>query len=355
MIVPMKYLVTCSLVLIVSPALGQSRAGQEWTLNLAQYGLIKTACARYPGHVEFLDDNHLVVSAPVSGDCKSYSGKPMETRITETDLQGNKLADLHREDVANLTAGPKGFVILCTGNRVELLSHNLLSQRSIAVSGEGPGGGCDLGPMLTPSHTAFAIKGPGSSQTRLYEISSNEPITEITTSVGQSVRALADHGFLVCTDKVRHCDVIGPHGSTPGFAVPQLSGAAGSYIVGLVAPDKLLLASFDGKRLYAETHSGTTIAMGDVAAIKPPFINSGRAQMSVSEPRRILYSVDGCPLGDFDDCYGVVFHRFAVYDSQTAMLLFRHSYRADADLKISPNGHLVMVQDGPKVHFFRVP
>lgn len=47
-------------------AVGQVKARQEWTLELAQYGLIKTGCVRYPGHVEVLDDDRLVVSAPVS-------------------------------------------------------------------------------------------------------------------------------------------------------------------------------------------------------------------------------------------------------------------------------------------------
>jgi hypothetical protein len=78
-----------------------------------------------------------------------------------------------------------------------------------------------------------------------------------------------------------------------------LGGASGYYIVGLVAPDRLLVASFD-------------------------------------------------------DCYGVVFRRFAVFDSQTSRMLFRHSYAPGADLKISSNGHIVMEQDGPEVHLFRL-
>jgi hypothetical protein len=95
--------------------------------------------------------------------------------------------------------------------------------------------------------------------------------------------------------------------------------------------------------------------MGDIAKIRPPFIDSSDTKMSAAEPRRILYRVDGCLLGDFDDCYGVVFHRFAVFNSQTSRMLFRHSYAPGANLKISPNGHIVMEQDGAEVHLFRIP
>ena len=345
----MKIVITYSLVLFASTAFGQTKGAKEWTLDLSRYGLIKTGCARYPGHVEFLDDEHLAVIAPVSGDCKSYLGKPIETRITEIDLQGTKLADIRRADVAELTAGPTGFVSLCTGGRVELLARNLQPAQSIAVSG------CYFGPGLSPSRTAIAIRGPGNSQVRLYRGSSSGPIAEITTSKGQAVPAVADDSFLVCTEDEGHCDIADSQGTTRRFPTPQLSGAAGYYIVGLVTSDKLLLASFDGKHLYAETQSGTKLVMGDVARIRPPFINGSHAQMSATEPRRILYQVDGCPLGDFDDCYGVVFHRFAVFDSQSSTMLFRHKFRAGSDLKISPNGKLVVEQSGPIVHFFQLP
>jgi hypothetical protein len=351
----MKLVILWSLALCASTSLSQVKAKQEWTLNLAQYGLVKTSCVRYPGHVEFLDDDHLAVAAPVSTDCKSYSGTPLETRITIVDLQGNKLAEVRRGDVAELRAGPIGFVALCAGDRVELLSSNLQAAQSISVSRKTAFRGCYFGPGLTPSRTAIAIAGPGKSQLALYGGSSEAPIATITTEKGQSVRAVTDNGFLVCVNGDKQCNVVGSNEPARDFSVPQLGGTNGFYVVGLVARDQLLLASFDGKRLYAETLSGKNIVMGDVATLKPPFIDGNHAQMSAIEPRRILYQVDGCLLGDFDDCYGVVFHRFAVYDSQTSKMLFKHTYPAGADLKISPNGKLIMEQDGPRIHLFRLP
>ena len=338
--------------------LGRAQTAQEWKLDLAQYGLVKARCAWYPGHLEFLDDDHLVVSAPVAYTCdKNDRDKPTDTRVTEIDLQGHELATIRRTDVVELDAGPIGYVIVCTGDRIELLSRNLQVAESITLSGSEQFGGCAFGGKRSPSRTAVAIWGPAKSQLRLYQGSPNDPIAEITTSKakGQSVEAVADDGFLVCVKERKQCEVVGSHGAVRSFAMPQLEGASGYYIVGLVASDRLLVASYDGKRLFAETPKGETVTMGDIAKIRPPFIGSSSTEMSATEPRRILYRVDGCLLGDFDDCYGDVFRHFAVFDSQTSRMLLRHSYAPDADLKISPNGHIVMEQDGAEVHLFRLP
>ena len=352
----MRFAITGGAALFLIALLGQAQTAQEWKLDLSQYGLVKAGCFGYPGHLEFLDDDHLVVSAPVAFTCdKSDRGKPTDTRITEIDLQGHELAAIRRPDLVELVAGPIEYVTVCTADRVELLSRNLQVARSITLSGSGQSGGCDFGGELSPSRTAMAIWGPAKSQLRLYQGSSSDPIAEIMMPKGESFRGATDDGFLVCVKERKQCEVVGSHGPARSFAMPQLGGASGYYIVGLVASDRLLVASFDGKRLFAETPTGETVTMGDIAKIRPPFIDSSDTKMSAAEPRRILYRVDGCLLGDFDDCYGVVFHRFAVFNSQTSRMLFRHSYAPGANLKISPNGHIVMEQDGAEVHLFRIP
>ena len=342
--------------LLLAAGMAQAQTAKEWKLNVAPYGLVEARCDWYPGRVDFLDDAHLVISAPVAYTCdKNNRQTSTDTRITVIDLQGNELAATRRADVVETAAGPIGYVSICTGDRVELLSRNLEVARSITLSTRGQSTGCYYGGGLSPSRTAMVIRGPANSQFRLYQGSSSDPLAEITTSRGQSVRAVTDEGFLICMKERRQCEVVGSRGAVRSFAMPELGGSSGYYIVGLVAPDRLLVASFDGKHLYAETPTGDTVTMGDVAKIRPPFIDSSNTEMSAAEPRRILYSVDGCLLGDFDDCYGVVFRRFAVFDSQTSRMLFRHSYAPGADLKISPNGHIVMEQDGAEVHLYRLP
>ena len=356
--VMMKLRLASVAALFLTVCLGRAQTTQEWKLDLSKYGVVKSSCVWYPGHLEFLDDDHLVVSAPVAYSCdKSNRDKATDTRITVIDLQGHELASIRRTDVVELTAAPIEYVAVCAGDRVELLSRNLQVAWSVALSTVGQSWGCFFDGRLSPSRTAILIPGPRKSQSRLYRGSSSDPIAEITTSKGQGVRALAaaDDGFLVCTKESKQCEVVGSLGVVRSFPMPELGGASGYSIVGLVAPDKLLLVGFDGKRLDAETPTGEMVSMGDVAKLKPPFIDSLDAQMSAVEPRRILYRVDGCLLGDFDDCYGVVFRRFAVFDSQTSRMLFRHNYASGADLKISQNGHIVMEHDGAEVHLFRIP
>jgi hypothetical protein len=352
----MKAGTLAAVILPVIALSGGAQTPHEWKLDLTQYGLTKAACAWYPGHLEFLDDDRLVVSAPVAYSCdKDDRDKPTETRISVIDLQGHELATVRRTDVVELTAGPIGYVTVCTGDHVELLSHNLQVTWSITISDNGQPGRCLFGGGLSPSRTAMIIAGPGNSQFRLYQGPSDTPIAETTTAKGQSVRAVADDGFLVCSKDKKECDVVDAHGTLRSFPMPQLGGASGYYIVGLVAPDKLLVAGFDGKHLYAETPTGKTVSMGDIVKLRPPFIGSSNSEISAAEPRRILYDVDGCLLGDFDDCYGVVFRRFAVFDSQTGQMIFRHSYAPGAEPKISPDGHVVMEQVGSEVRLFRLP
>jgi hypothetical protein len=274
-----------------------------------------------------MDDDHLVISAPVAYACdKSTWGEPTDTMITEIDLQGHEVATVRRTDLVKLTAGPIGYVTVCTEDRVELLSSKLQPVWSIAPSGGMQHGGCYLGGDLSPSRDAIEIAGPAYSQFRLYKGSSNDPIAEVATSEGESVRAAADDGFLVCVEEKKQCEVVGSHGVEESFAMPMLRGASGYYVVGLIASDRLLVADTDGKHLYAETPTGEKIPMGDIAKIKPPFVARNGTEMSAAEPRRILYHVEGCLLGDFDDCYGVVLHRFAIFDSQTSQLIFRDNY-----------------------------
>jgi hypothetical protein len=348
-IVAMKAKCASLAVLVLVACSGRAQTAKESRLNVAQFGLVKTSCVWYPGKVRFLDDDHLVISAPVAYSCdKGNRDKATDTQITVIDLQGHQLAGVRRANVVEMVAGPVGYVTVCTGDRIELLSRDLQIAASIENGAKGVSGHCYSHNRLSPSRTAVAIAGPGNGQFRLYQGSSKEPVAGLWISKGQSIAAVAEDGFLVCQNR---CEVVGPAGTVRSFPSP----GSGYYIVGLLTLERLLVGDYAGKHLFAETSAGDKIAVGDVAKIKPPFIDSRGAEMSAVEPRRILYQVDGCLLGDYDDCYGVVFRRFAVFDSETSTLVFRHSYAQGADLKISPNGRVVMEQSGPDIHLFRLP
>lgn len=344
---------------IISLALSaRAQTPPESKLDLAPFGLAKAPCAWYPGRVEFLDDDHLVVSAPISYPCsKAARGKPVDTQITTLDLQGHRVASIRRTDVVDLIPGPSGYAAICTGDRLELLSPSLQVTQSYPLPADGKLPGCNSVGRLSPSRTAFEIKGPAASQAGLYQTASAHPIANLTTSRGQSVKAVADDGFLLCKESSKRCDVVGPHGVESSFPMPELRGDFARHIVGMVAPNRLLLASLSGDKLYAETPAGESLPMGDTSE-GPTVADTIDVQLSATEPRRILYSVEGCPTRRFRDCEDPsrpVVRHFAVFDSQTSRMLFRHTYGPGANLQISPNGHLVIEQDGPQLHLFRIP
>jgi hypothetical protein len=117
---------------------GSAQTAQESRLNVAQFGLVKTSCVWYPGQVRFLDDNHLAISAPVAYSCdKGNRGKATDTQITVIDLQGHQLAGTRRANVVEMVAGPTGYVTVCTGDRIELLSRDLQIVASIEIGAKG--------------------------------------------------------------------------------------------------------------------------------------------------------------------------------------------------------------------------
>ncbi len=323
----------------------------ESKINLAPYGFVKSSCVWYPGDVEFLDDEHLVLSAPAMTKCdKSLWDSPTDTTITVINLKGEKVASSHRSDVIRMSAGPLGYVSVCVGDHVELLSVNLQVSASIPLTEGRTVSRCSFYGELTPSRNGMVISGPGHHEFTLYRVSPAGS-TRIEIPTGYNVRAVADDGLLLC--KNVQCEVSGSAGVTRRF--PSLEGAYEVDIKGLISQDKLLVADRDGKRLHTVSSSGEKRTVADLSKIKPPFINSSDSQLSAAEPRRLLYRVDGCLLGDFDDCYGDIFHRFAVFDTQNAQLLFRHDYAPTANLKISPNGRTISEQNGTELRLFRLP
>lgn len=351
----------CLAVLLLAARTTQAQAARHWTLDASAFGLAKSRCAGDRGTVDFLDDNRLVVAAPLASVCnKDDWDKPRDVRVTVIDLQGHELATSTRRGVVGFMAGPLGHFAICASNRVDFLSGDLNVTTSVAMSTLDHSGFCFPRKMLSPSRTAIAISDttsltPWTTRYRLYDGTSREPIAEITTAKGQSVEAIADDGFLICEEKKKQCALSGSHGALRSFPMPVLGGASGFHIAGVVAPDRLLMMGFDGLHLYSETPAGQYLSVGDIARIKPPFIDGGETEMSAAAPRRILYSVDGCLLGDFDDCYGVVLRRFAVFDSETSQMLFRHGYAPGAELNISPNGKIVLEHHGAEIDLYQIP
>jgi hypothetical protein len=338
------------LALLLATSSSHGQTVRETKIELGPYGFVKTNCAWRRDEIEFLDNGHIVLVAPTLTNCnKSLWDSPVETAISVINLQGGRVTSAHRYDVIRIYAGPDASLAVCTGDRVDFLSSSLAVLTSIPLTDQKTISRCPHFGGRSLSRTAIAI--PAIGHWQLFRL---PPLVSTTIEVpkGFDVRAVADDGLLLC--KNVRCDIVGDSGSTQNFP-PLPDTAFQSDIAGLISKEKLLVADRNGKKLYTLAVSGDKVMIADLAGIKPPFVNSSDIQLSAVEPRRVLYRADGCLLGDFDDCYGDIFHRFAVFDSSNGRLLFKHRYAADATLKISPDGHTVIEQDGTMLHVFDLP
>jgi hypothetical protein len=339
-----------TLAVLLATSYSHAQDVHETKIELGQYGFVKTNCAWRRDEIEFLDNEHLALIAPTLTNCnKSLWDSPVDTTISVIDLQGRRVASSHRSDVIRTSAGPANSLAVCVGDRIEFLSSSLAISASFPLPERETISRCSYFGGLSASRDALAI--PGEGHWELFRLPPSAS-TLIAVSKGLNVRAVADDGLLLC--KNQRCEIVGASGVTQNFpSLPDTSFQ--SDIVGLITKDKVLVADRSGKQLYTLTPSGDKATIADLTSTKPPFINSRDIRMSASEPRRVLYSVEGCLLGDFDDCYGAVFHRFAVFDSSDGRLILRHHYAADATLRISPDGHTVIEQDGTVLHVFDLP
>lgn len=339
--------VLIALSILLGASGSHAQTVHETKIELGPYGFIKTNCAWRRDEIEFLDNEHIVLVAPRLTNCnKNLRDSPVDTTISVIDLQGHRLASSHRSDVIRTFAGPNGSLAVCVGDRIDFLSSSLAVSASIPLPERKAISRCSYFGGLSLSRDSLAI--PGKGYWQLFRLPPSEGAA-IEVPKGFNVRAIADDGLLLC--KNQGCEIVSTSGVKETFP-PLPDTSFQSDIAGLITKEKLLVANRNGKQLYILTPSGDKAMIADLRAIKPPFINSSDIQLSALEPRRVLYRVDGCLLGDFDDCYGDVFHRFAIFDSSNGHLVFKHSYAADATLRISPDGRTVIEQDGATLHVF---
>lgn len=352
-------LITASVALLIAclGLNGQTSSVSEWKVDVYSFGFNAGSCAPIE-NVYFLDNEHLVLSAPVSGVCdKETWWKPRPTHLSVIDLYGHEQATLKRDGVVETKPGPTGFVAICTTNAIDLLSRNLAVAESIPVSWNKNNDAPCLGMIegLSPSRDAISIReeSPGSPviRHRLFRGASTHLVAESDLTKGQSILAIGDDGYGVRTrEGNRECAQFAVDGVDWTYT-PSRAGLQFAFL----SSKKMLALDDWGKTLVSVAPSGAEVFAADIRKFRPPFVNVNGMVVSATNPRRILYYITGCPLGDFDDCYGLLFHRFVVFDSQTHQPLFHHSFNPNSNPQISPNGHLVAVLDGSELHLYRIP
>jgi hypothetical protein len=130
-----------------------------------------------------------------------------------------------------------------------------------------------------------------------------------------------------------------------------------AHDIGLfLSPEELLLPHTHwDKSLVEVSPDGTQKLVINLKSFIPINVDSERIEISATYPRRILYTATGCRIGDFDDCYGLVFNRLVVFDPKTHLALFKRNSGKYSTSIISPNGHVVVTLDKTKLHIYTIP
>jgi hypothetical protein len=109
------------------------------------------------------------------------------------------------------------------------------------------------------------------------------------------------------------------------------------------------------KLLMSRLPDGTREKVFDLHGFAPPNVDNPSVQISATLPRRILYAATGCYVGDFDDCYALIFGRVIVIDPQTHQALFKQNVNQGAQSLFSADGHTVVVLDKTKLKIYTIP
>lgn len=331
---------------------GQLSKIMEKTVPLEQFGFRTGSCESRQS-LQFLDDDHLLLSAPLAGVCdRSTWSKALETQLTVIDLRGTVLVRKTWPEIYAIGAGPIGFAVVCTATSLELISHDLnmvkvLSTHLIAMS---PCSGVD---GLSPSRTAISVRDfsedPKSGTFhRLMSATSDRPLAERRISKPDFLAGITDSGYAVCVEH-EGCAQLTVEGKV-------WEGHAGVGKGLFLSPDQMLLPVSPGEKLLmSRLPDGKREQLFDLHGFAPPNVDNPSVQISATLPRRILYAATGCYLGDFDDCYAFTFGRVVVIDPQTHQALFKKNVSQGAESILSPNGHTVVVLDKTKLKIYKIP
>jgi hypothetical protein len=335
----------------------QSPKVTERMVQLERFGFIGGPCNSRQS-VQFLDDERLMLSAPLVGICnKGNWSNELETQLTVIDLDGTVLATKRRSDIYAIRAGPIGYAAVCTASSLELVSGDLGTTRTIPTRPDKFSPCTDID-GISPSRTAISVRDFDESpkafaRHRLIDPKSEKPVIEQQFGKGESLAGITDSGYAVCTSAGGYyCEHLIVNGGAWRTGVSEGASRQGLFL----SPNQMLfLPRWNVKTLMSLSPEGKQQQELDLRGFYPPNIDNSSIQISAANPRRILYSATGCYLGDFDDCYAFIFQQIVVFEPQTQQALFKKKVGGEATVILSPNGHTVGVLEKNKLHIYMIP
>ena len=349
---------TCVIIglLAVGPSFSQTPKAVERTIHVEQFGFIGGTCD-YRQSVQFLDDDRLILSAPLAGSCnKGNWSTPLETQLTVIDLSGSVHAT-KRRPVYWMQAGPMGYAAVCAEGSLELVSADLDTKFTIPSRASQVSPCADID-GLSPSRSAISVRDFGDApkspaRHRLIDPALEKPLAERQFVKGEILAGISDSGYAICTSESHQtCQHLVVDGRAWKVSPPERASLPGLFL----SPTEMLYKPrWTEREVMNLRPDGSQEQVFDTKRLQPPNVDNIKLQISTTLPRRMLYSATGCYIGDFDDCYALIFGRIVVFDPQTHKAVFQQKVAENASSILSPNGHVVVVLDKSKLHIYMIP
>lgn len=312
-------------------------------------------------YLEFLDSSHLLAKFPVlkGDDCpRDGFSSPTDFRSVVIETSGKIVASQNwsRPQVSNMVAGPDGRIIELVPGGVRLLddSFHVVQEISLPQRNFPPSTFPSTWAIqLTPSRHAFAAVYPefigrGFNGLTAY-FAGPQPIHQ-TMSLDTDNVIVGDSVLLPAN---------GMRGQNVDKRSVELHAQSYSckdgYWIAVPPPNRPVCLTA-GYQLVALTPGGGQRLIADVHSLAPGSWNSWFGYLTTNEAaQRLLLDSVGVRF-PVTDSWGLGGYRnIAVYDLNSGQQVFRKGIPFKSAIAISPDGHLVAVEEKARISIYQIP
>jgi hypothetical protein len=311
-------------------------------------------------YLEFLDSSHLLVKFPLQvSDCPRdgfSSSTDFRSVVIETSGKIAASQNWSRPQVSNLVAGPDGRIIEVVPGGIWLLddSFHVVQKIGLPQKNFPPSTFPSTWAIqLAPSRHAFAAVYPefigrGFNGLAVY-FAGPQPFHQTMSLDTDNV--LVGDGVLLPANWMRGQNV---DKRSVELNAESYSCQDGYWIAVLPANRPVCLTA--GYKLVALTPEGGRRLIADVHSLAPGSWNSWFGYLTTNEAaQRLLLDSVGVRF-PVTDSWGLGGYRnIAVYDLNSGQQVFRKGIPFKSAIAISPDGHLVAVEEKAKISIYHIP
>jgi hypothetical protein len=352
---------TITLILFAANLNGESKKSSQNEIDLSKIGyparcdyLFQDSDHYAKRHIEFVDDEHLLVTFPLrSVPCDKYGQPPAEKyRSVIIDLTGKALSSFERLPGENIQAGPDKRLLMSSGWQIRLLDWNFATLQHIDwTSSQGPQSKLPRWTgrlILAPSRTGFLVTdGYPPNHTSYFE---GMPAGQTSGVASCSLPAVTDGGFgcLEVNTEELHIHV--------GDSVREIRDPILFQARAAILPDSQTILILNEKyKLFLLGGPGGSREIADLRWLTPGAGSGFRWEMASAASQRIMFFGHGARVPITDSSGFGYYLRTAIVDVTSKRIVFRKQYPIDDDLAVSPNGQFLAVRNKSNLTLISLP